>query len=143
MLKKSLIFSLHSTPCNNFVPSSPGDISNFNNHLSPIFKESPCRKKSDSVLEKQSVGDTVQDFITAFKSVMSQRLREQVLNYLYKLLVIEHGGMSLFQFVQADFLEKSLKAMKTLFEDGKRNLFYSMAKCFERHSIVIMMMEKS
>ncbi|CAB3991294.1 Hypothetical predicted protein [Paramuricea clavata] len=127
-------YVLHSTPSTNFVPSSPGDISNFNNHLSPIFKESPCRKKSDSVLEKQSVGDTVQDFITDFKSVMSQRLREQVLNYLYKLLVIEHGGMSLFQFVNADFLGKSLKAMKTLFEDGKRNLFYSMAKCFERHS---------
>ena len=58
------------------VPSSPAAVFNFSDNLSPIFKESP-----------------VQNLITAFKCCMSQRLKEQLLNYLYKLFVIELGGM--------------------------------------------------
>ena len=41
----------------------------------------------------QVLGDIVQNLITAFKCSMSQRLKEQLLNYLYKLFVIELGCM--------------------------------------------------
>ena len=40
--------------------------------------------------------------------------------------------MALYQFVQADFLDKSLNAMKTLLQEGKKNLLYGMSRCFER-----------
>ena len=97
--------------------------------LSPIFGTSPFKKSSPSV---ESVGDIVKDFIMAFKSMTSSRLKKQLVQYLYKLLVIELGGMPLFQFVQADFLDTSLSSMRTLFEEGKKNLIHSISKCFER-----------
>ena len=62
----------------------------------------------------------------------SSRLKKQLVKYLYKLFVIEFGGMPLFQFVQPDFLELSLNAMRTLFEEGKQNLVHSISKCFKR-----------
>ncbi|CAB3990641.1 Transposon Tf2-6 poly [Paramuricea clavata] len=73
-----------------------------NDSLSPIFKTSSAK----SSLPSRSVGDIVQDFITAFKCTMSQRLKEQLVHYLYKLMVIELGGMPLYKFVEADFLDK-------------------------------------
>ncbi|CAB4008422.1 Hypothetical predicted protein [Paramuricea clavata] len=112
------------------VPSSPAAVFNFSDNLSPISKESPCKGSAGN--NPGTVGDIVQNFITTFKCSMSQRLKEQLLNYLYKLFVIELGGMALYQFVQADFLNKSLNAMTTLLQEGKKNLLYGMSRCFER-----------
>ena len=64
---------------------------NFSDNLSPIFKESPCKGSAGN--NPGTLGDIVQNLITAFKCSMSQRLKEQLLNYLYKLFVIELGGM--------------------------------------------------
>ena len=89
------------------VPSSPGAVFNYyNDNLSPIFRESPCKDSAKNI--RGTLGDIVQNFITSFKSSMSQRLKEQLLNYIYKLFVIELGGVDLFNFVQSDFLDKSL-----------------------------------
>ena len=73
------------------VPSSPAAVFNFSDNLSPIFKESPCKGSAGN--NPGTLGDIVQNLITAFKCSMSQRLKEQLLNYLYKLFVIELGGM--------------------------------------------------
>ena len=40
--------------------------------------------------------------------------------------------MPFFQFIQPDFSELSLNAMKTHFEEEKKNLVHSISKCFER-----------
>lgn len=97
--------------------------------LSPIFGTSPLKKSSSSL---ESIGDVVKKFVMGFKSMTSSRLKKQLVQYLYKLLVIELGGMPLFQFVQADFIDTSLSSMRTLFEEGKKNLVHSISKCFER-----------
>ena len=113
------------------VPSSPADVFNYSNdNLSPIFRESPCKDSAKNATG--TLGDIVQNFITSFKCSMSQRLKEQLLNYLYKLFVAEIGGMELYNFVERDFLDKSLNAIRTLQQEGKKNLLYSMSKCFER-----------
>ena len=39
--------------------------------------------------------------------------------------------MELFQYIETDFLDLSLNAMQTLFEEQKNNLVYSISKCFE------------
>lgn len=113
------------------VPSSPAAVFNCrNDNLSPIFRESPCKDSAKNITG--TLGDIVQNFIRSFKCNMSQRLKEQLLNNLYKLIVEELGGMDLYNFVQRDFLDKSLNAMMTLQQEGKKNLLYSMSKCFEK-----------
>lgn len=113
------------------VPSSPDAVFNYyNDNLSLIFRESPCKDSAKNI--RGTLGDIVQNFITSFKCSMPQRLKKQLLNYLYKLFVIDFGGMDLFNFVQSDFLDESLNAMRTLQQEGKKNLLYSLSKCFER-----------
>ena len=90
------------------VPSSPDAVfNNYNDNLSPIFRESPCKDSAKNI--RGTLGDIIQNVITSFKSSMSQRLKEQLLNYLYKLFVIEFGGIDLFKFVQIHFLDKKFK----------------------------------
>ncbi len=116
------------------VPSSPAAVFNYSDdNLSPIFRESPCKDPAKNITG--TLGDIVQNFITSFKCSMSQRLKEQLLNCLYSLFVAEIGGMELYNFVERDFLDKSLNAMRTLRQEGKKNLLYSMSKCFERCQI--------
>ena len=90
----------------------------------PIFKTTSLEKSS---LSSRSVGGIVQEFITTFMHTMSHRLKKQLVHYLCKLLVIELGGMPLYQFVQEDFLDVSLSAMNTLFKENKKNLVYSLS----------------
>ena len=97
--------------------------------LSPIFAESPFKKNS-AIME--SIGDVINNFIKTFKTLMSSRLKKQLIQYLYKLYVAEVGGMKLFKYIEADFLDLSLNAMQTLFEERKNNLVHSISKCFER-----------
>ena len=65
-------------------------------------------------------------------TLMSSRLKKQLIQYLYKLYVVEVGGMELFKYIETDFLDLSLNAMQTLFEERKNNLVHSISKCFER-----------
>ena len=109
-------------------PITPSNTMVINDNLSPIFKTS----LEKSSLSSRSVGGIVQEFITTFMHTMSHRLKKQLVHYLYKLLVIELGGMPLYQFVQEDFLDVSLSAMNTLFKENKKNLVYSLSRCFER-----------
>ena len=70
--------------------------------LSPIFAESPLKKNSAIV---ESIGDVINNFIKTFKTLMSSRLKKQLNQYLYKLYVVEVGGMKLFKCNEADFLD--------------------------------------
>ena len=63
---------------------------------------------------------------------MSERLRKQLLQQLFQQLVISCGGHSFSSFVQHDFIETSLSAMKVLYEEGKHNLVYHISRCFNR-----------
>ena len=53
------------------------------------------------------------------------------LNYLFKLTLVDDGGLEFFKFVKADFLPLSVMAMGTLYKEGKHNLVYHLSKCFE------------
>ena len=86
--------------------------------LSPIFNCSPFSKT------KSSIGDTVLHLIEAFKHSMSGRLKKQLLNYLFKLMVIDTWGNEFYSYIQDDFLELSLNAMYTLHCAEKFNLVH-------------------
>ena len=62
---------------------------------------------------------------------MSVRLKSQILNHLFKLTLVDDGGLDFFKFVKADFLPSSVRAMETLYKEGKHNLVYHLSKCFE------------
>lgn len=62
---------------------------------------------------------------------MSPRLRTQLISYLLKVTILESDGLDFFKFVNADFLQSSLSAMKTLFNNKKHNLIYFLSKCFQ------------
>lgn len=62
---------------------------------------------------------------------MSPRLRTQLISYLLKVTILESDGLDFFKFVNADFLQSSLSAMKTLFDNKKHNLIYFLSKCFQ------------
>ena len=98
------------------------------NSMSPIFSCSPSK---DGRPLPSNVGDLVKDFIDSFKSEMSPRLRTQLISYLLKVFILESDGLDFFRFVNADFLQSSLSAMKTLFHSKKHNLIYFLSKCFQ------------
>lgn len=65
---------------------------------------------------------------------MSSRLKTQLLNYIFKQLVIESDGLEFFKFVNSDFLTTSLSGMRTLFKNEKANIIFDLSKCFENSS---------
>jgi len=97
--------------------------------LSPIFSCSPSKYTQPP--QNQSVGDVVEEFLLFFKSSMSMRLKLQILNHLFKVTLVEDGGLEIFKFVKSDFLLSSVKTMETFYKGGKHNLIYSLSKCFE------------
>ena len=84
-----------------------------------------------SLKKNRSVGDLVKEFLSCFKCLMSVRLKSQILNHLFKLTLVDDGGLEFFKFVKDDFLPLSVRAMETLYKEGKHNLVYHLSKCFE------------
>ena len=80
--------------------------------LSPIFNCSP--DKHSQPQKNRSVGDLVKEFLSCFKCLMSVRLKSQILNHLFKLTLVDDGGLEFFKFVKDDFLPLSVRAMETL-----------------------------
>ena len=79
-----------------------------------------------------SVGDSVLNVVDAFKHSMTPRLKQQFVNYLFKLMVVDIWGYDFYSFVHDDFLNVSLNAMYTLKSAGKSNLLHSLSQCFYR-----------
>ena len=77
-------------------PGTPSKESLVPDGLSPIFGASPF-KKCGELSGSETVGDTIKNFITTFKNIISARFKRQLVQY--KHMVIEIGGMSLFKFV--------------------------------------------
>ena len=100
----------------------------FDDPLSPIFQCLPFKGARPLT---SSVGDLIKDYMSSFKCAMSSRLRSQLLNHLFKTVIIENEGHDFLKFVKTDFLASSLSALKTLFTHGKHNLIYDLSKCFE------------
>jgi hypothetical protein len=105
------------------TPAKP-TTSDVNVCLSPIFRCSPQKAA------KITLGDTIQNFVSAFQCSMSERLRKQLIQHLFQQLVISCGGHSFNSFVQHDFIDTSLSAMKVLHDKGKHNLVYHISRCF-------------
>lgn len=101
--------------CDNTQPPRliPEDVS-----LSPIFSCSPSKYTQPP--RSRSVGDVVKEFLSFFKSSMSMRLKSQILNHLFKVTLVEDGGLEFFKFVKSDFLLSSVKAMETFYKGGKQ-----------------------
>ena len=101
--------------------------------LSPIFAESPLKKNSAIV---ESIGDVINNFIKTFKTLMSSRLKKQLNQYLYKLYVVEVGGMKLFKYNEADFLDLSLNAIcKHFLKNGRTTLFIAFQSVLKKENL--------
>lgn len=122
------VTSSNSTYSSIFTPTQPSK-TNIDESLSPIFKCSP--QKNASML---SIGDVVKNLIFAFKNTLTKRLKMQLVRYLYQQIVIEAGGIELATFVQPNFLDISLNAMKTLHTENKENLIHDLSTCFKRRN---------
>ena len=72
--------------------------------LSPLFKCSPVQQSTSNV------GDSVLNLLDAFKHSMTPRLK-QLVNHLFKLMVVDTWGYDFYSFVQDDFLNVSLNAI--------------------------------
>jgi hypothetical protein len=94
--------------------------------LSPVFSHSPSKH-----LTATTTGDMVKEFITQ-NSMMTKRMKWQVLHHLYKSVLIEEAGPELASFVKPDFLDISLRAMRELLTMKKHNLIYDLCACFEK-----------
>ena len=97
--------------------------------FSPIFSCTGQRRAKTGTL---TLGDTVKNFLDSFKNKMTWRLTKQVLNCLFQDYVTDYGGVNFFSFVKHDFIDVSLSAMKTLFDEGKHNLWHCMSGRFQR-----------
>jgi hypothetical protein len=93
--------------------------------MSPIFT---CSTVPDT--SEVFCGDAVKNFLTCL-TTMSSRLKEQLLNYIFKQILIGSYGMDFCTFVTDNFLNSSLSAMKLLFDGKKANLILKLSNCFE------------
>ena len=97
--------------------------------LSPVFQSSPTIKGNTV---PHLIGDLVKEFLACFKSTMSPRMKKQLLNYLLKVVALEHGSFPFLEFVHQDFFDKCMNALMTLFEAGKQNIIYGLCECLQR-----------
>ena len=97
--------------------------------MSPVFQSSPTMKENTV---PHLIGDLIEEFLACFKSMMSSRLKNQLLKYLLKLVALEHGSYPFLEFIHQDFLDKCMNAMMTLFEAGKHNIVYDLCECLQR-----------
>ena len=116
---------LNEQPTSVGITSTPKCQSTPETSLSPAFCFSP--KTSND----QRVGDAITNFLCVFRESRSNRM-EQVLAYLFKLIILEEHVMDFFKFVKRDFISMSIGAMKTLFDAGKHNSVSALCKCFEQ-----------
>ena len=100
---------------NRSTPQKPVPVPDISS-LSPIFKCSPVKDAHSKVY---GVGDVVKDFLSCLKSSMSSRLRAQLLQHIFKLIVVESDNLEFFKFVGSEFVTSRLNAMKTLFSHKK------------------------
>ena len=108
-----------------FISGTPQHSAGIDEPLSPVFHSSPAKQSTTT----RANGDIIKEFVTCYKNI-SSRIKEQLLNYFFKLAIMEHGSKFL-NFVSADFLDKSMNAMLTLFKAGKHNLVYHLCECLE------------
>ena len=80
------------------------------------------------------VGDCIQEFLNCFKCSISSRLKMQVMNCIFKLIIVDLGGMDYLNYVTPDFPKICFSAMKTLHKE-KKHLILELCKCFEQTDI--------
>lgn len=62
---------------------------------------------------------------------MTSKMRRDVLEHIFKMVVIESGDNEFYKFVSDNFLSTCINAMKTLFDAKKANLILKLCKYFE------------
>jgi hypothetical protein len=126
-------FGCYNTECKSPSPKPTTSIDELLSTLSPVFKSSPIPEQENKA--PQYVGDVVQTFLKCFQGSMSSRLKMQIMNYIFKLVLVDIGGMEYLNYVSPDFLNICFSSMKTLQEEKKHNLILELGKCFERTDV--------
>jgi hypothetical protein len=63
---------------------------------------------------------------------MTPKLKLNISKFLFKKMILDVGGLDFYKFVSSDFLNISIKGMKSLFDENKNNLILKVSKCFEK-----------
>ena len=100
--------------------------------LSPIFNCSPnLNDGTSNSIDSNNVGDSVKEFLFLFKSKITPRLKMQILQHLFQMVVTEAAGPDILQYIEKDFVTVVTSGISTLFNNKKPNLIYYLSKCFQ------------
>lgn len=131
VLSSSLLDGRESTTPNSTTGRHSKTFIHPTSNLSPIFSCSPNAKLMETV-PGNKVGDTINEFLSCFKSnMMSTRLKTQLMQHLLELFIGQTEGPNVAEFVESDFITTIVKGMRSLFDRKKENLIYHLSKCFE------------
>ena len=96
------------------------------------FREdsTPLRTETDDTVDTSHDNSQFHKFVKRYEA-LSIKIQRQLLEHMYKKLVVDTGGVEFYQFVSEHFFKSSLAAMKTLFDAKKANLILKLSNCFE------------
>lgn len=89
--------------------------------LSPLFRASPSVKR---LRNEFPLGETIPKFLSLFKEQMSSKMKSQLVNHLFKMLIEGQHGIQFLHFLQGDCMEKVTNGILALFHAGKENIVY-------------------
>lgn len=131
VLSSSLLDGRESTTPNSTTGRHLKTFIHPTSNLSPIFSCSPNAKLMETT-PGNKVGDTINDFLSCFKSnMMSTRLKTQLTRHLLELFIGQTKGPNVAECVESDFITTIVKGTRSLFDRKKENLIYQLSKCFE------------
>ena len=96
------------------------------------FREdnTPLRTETDDTVDTSQDNSQFHKFVKRYEA-LSIKMQRQLLEHMFKKLVVDAGGVEFYQFVSEHFFKSSLAAMKTLFDAKKANLILKLSNCFE------------
>ena len=92
--------------------------------LSPLFRNSPSAK---ALRSESPLGEAIPRLITLFKEQMSSRMRQQLINFLFKIILEQEHGLKILHFFNGDCLNQITRSILTLYKAGKENIIYQFA----------------
>ena len=93
--------------------------------LSPLFRASPSIKR---LRNESPLGEIIPKFLSLFKEQMSSKMKSQLVNHLFKLMVEGQHGLQFLHFLHGDCIEKVTNGILALFHAGKENIVYQLER---------------
>ena len=113
-----------SSPSSTPLPQNASNLQEDWASLSPLFRNSPSVK---TLRSETPLGEAIPRLITPFKEQMSSRMRRQLINFLFKIILEQEHGLEFLHFFNSDCLNQITRSILTLYKAGKENIIYQFA----------------